>query len=105
MDEHPFRVDPSGVSASFRLSPLDNCTPPWYTDPMNAKEVGRLVKERRIEMGLSKARLAELLNCSEDAVRTWEKGTRTPGLTHVAKLVEVLGDKWWSRVLDLRREA
>ncbi len=72
---------------------------------MNAREVGKLIQERRKELGLSKARLAELLDCSEDAVRTWEKGTRTPGLTHVAKLVEVLGDKWWGKVLDLRREA
>lgn len=45
---------------------------------MNATDFGRLVKEARERVGMSQARLAELVGRSAGTVRAWERGSSLP---------------------------
>jgi transcriptional regulator with XRE-family HTH domain len=49
------------------------------------------LRELRLAAGLSQFKLAVRAGVSLDALRKWEKGTRTPVLRHAAQLAEALG--------------
>lgn len=57
---------------------------------MNAKKMGSFIAERREELGLTQALLAEKLNITEKAVAKWEKGADFPDLNRVEDLAEEL---------------
>lgn len=57
-----------------------------------ALDLGDLIKRRRAELGMTQARLAELVGMSASAVRSWERGRATPkGASTRAALAAVLG--------------
>ena len=41
---------------------------------MNQKEIGKFISDRRKEMGLTQAQLAEKLGVSDKSVSRWENG-------------------------------
>jgi transcriptional regulator with XRE-family HTH domain len=53
--------------------------------------MGMRLRELRHTAGLSQFKLAVKAGVSVDAVRQWEKGTRTPVLRHAAQLAGALG--------------
>jgi transcriptional regulator with XRE-family HTH domain len=57
--------------------------------PTNA-EVGRFIKERREELGLSQGKLAELAGVSRNSVAAWEAGTHGISGRHLPKLTLAL---------------
>ncbi len=57
-----------------------------------AASFGQLVKEQRIEMGLTQQRLADLVGRSPSTVRSWERDRATPNdEVVIASLADVLG--------------
>lgn len=57
-----------------------------------AASFGQLVKEQRIEMGLTQQRLADLVGRSPSTVRSWERDRATPNdEVVIASLAEALG--------------
>ena len=52
--------------------------------------MGRRLYELRRAAGLSQEKLARLADVGTDAVRSWEKGRRTPGLDMAVKLADAL---------------
>ena len=67
---------------------LDKLVTLQYNDFM---DLGKRIKRARKEHGLSQARLAKMIRCSEFSVVNWEtKGTK-PLPMYMEKLVEILG--------------
>jgi len=52
-------------------------------------EIGKIIKERRLEKGLTQQELANLLNVSMQAVSKWERGG-TPDIMLLVPLAKVL---------------
>jgi transcriptional regulator with XRE-family HTH domain len=52
--------------------------------------MGNRLRQLRLAAGLSQFKLAVKAGVSLDAVRQWEKGTRTPVLKHAASLAKAL---------------
>ena len=50
-----------------------------------------ILKRLREERGWTQRRLADELNVSEQTVRTWERGTRSPLLEHRTRLSDLFG--------------
>ncbi len=57
---------------------------------MNQEKMGKLIKSRRLERGMTQLELARLLNVSDKAVSKWERGCGVPDLSIVPKLSEIL---------------
>lgn len=57
---------------------------------MNTIEIGRYIKQRRIEKSLTQRELAEQLNISFQAVSKWETGTTLPDTSILLALSDVL---------------
>ncbi|MEO5829531.1 MAG: helix-turn-helix transcriptional regulator [Rhodanobacter sp.] len=55
------------------------------------KDVGEIIKARRIELGYSSAILAKHLGVTIQAVSNWERQGRSPSKAQIPKLAEVLG--------------
>lgn len=64
---------------------------------MDSKMTGRLIAQRRGELGLTQRQLAEQLNVSDRAVSRWERGAGFPDLS----LLEPLADTLELSVLEL----
>ena len=45
---------------------------------MDMKEIGKRIKEIRLEQGLSQQKFGERLSVSQDTVSLWEKGKSVP---------------------------
>ena len=58
---------------------------------MDAKATGSLIAQRRKQMALSQAELAERLHVTDKAVSRWETGRGMPGLDSLEPLSEALG--------------
>ena len=54
---------------------------------------GRMLDKYRIEHGLTKSKLAELMGCSNHAVGKWIAGEREPSPTDMRKYAKNLGVK------------
>ena len=62
---------------------------------MDMINIGKRIKEIRIEQGLSQQRFGELLSISQDTVSLWEKGKSVPTtefLIAIAKQFDVSTD-------------
>jgi repressor LexA len=62
---------------------------------MDMIEIGKRIKEIRLERGLSQERMGEILSVSQDTVSLWEKGKSVPTaefLVAIAKNFEVSVD-------------
>lgn len=57
---------------------------------MNQKEIGKFISDRRKEMGLTQAQLAEKLGVSDKSVSRWENGKTMPDLSLYEPLCEIL---------------
>ena len=55
------------------------------------EELGKLIQLRRSELGMSQARLAELVGRSPSTIRSWEKGRTSPAPDVMGTLSDVLG--------------
>lgn len=53
--------------------------------------IGEYLKKYRIQHGLTQAELAEKLDMSQNAVSQYERGTRTPPISRIAGIAEILG--------------
>lgn len=49
------------------------------------------VRQARLEAGLSRRQLAMAVGSSEQAIQTWERGTREPKLRYLKSLSEATG--------------
>ncbi|WKZ85965.1 helix-turn-helix transcriptional regulator [Ralstonia pickettii] len=68
-------------------------TPPSIEDTQDAAlaaRVGAAISERRRALGLTQARLAELIDLEQEAVSRWERGTRVPTLYRLQQLSDAL---------------
>ena len=54
-------------------------------------ELGRIIKTRRKQLGITQPHLAELANVSTNTLYKLERGQGNPSLNIVDKLIEVLG--------------
>ena len=58
---------------------------------MDASKTGKLIREMRIEKGLTQQGLAEAINVSSTAISKWENGHSLPDISMLETLSEVLG--------------
>ena len=54
-------------------------------------KIGNIIKEKRIEKGLTQEKVAKYLNVSAPAVNKWEKGYTYPDITLIPPLARLLG--------------
>lgn len=79
---------------------------PFLTCLMNyqeRKKLGQLIKELRVESGLSQRAFAsQYLDCSYAALRSWEEGESVPGIENLEQIAKLRG---WSitQILDYVR--
>ena len=59
--------------------------------PIDPRATGPLIAERRKELGLSQAELANRLHITDKAVSKWETGRSLPGVDSLEPLAEALG--------------
>ncbi|AKZ28545.1 XRE family transcriptional regulator (plasmid) [Ralstonia solanacearum] len=59
-------------------------------DAALAARVGAAIAERRRALGLTQAKLAELIDLEQEAVSRWERGTRVPTLYRLQQLSDAL---------------
>lgn len=57
---------------------------------MDAKRLGSFIAERRKELGLTQAQLAEKLHVTDKAVSRWERGVGLPDINSVEALADAL---------------
>lgn len=57
---------------------------------MDANQLGPFIAERRKELGMTQAQLAEKLNVTDKAVSRWERGVGLPDINSVERLAETL---------------
>ena len=57
---------------------------------MDAKQCGIFIAERRKELGLTQARLAEQLSVTDKAVSRWERGVGLPDINNIEALAAAL---------------
>ena len=57
---------------------------------MNTDSIGRIIKEKRKEIGLTQEQLAEQLNLNPKTVSRWERGTNVPDVSVLNSIAEVL---------------
>lgn len=60
---------------------------------LDREEFGKLIKTNREAKGLNRKKLANLLKCTTEAVRTWETGKRRPNIKHTLQIYNFLGIK------------
>ena len=58
---------------------------------MTYESMGKLIKTRRKELGLTQKDLAEKLNITDKAVSKWERDIACPDTATIPKLAEILG--------------
>jgi len=56
-------------------------------------DIGKFIKEARIDMGLSQEELAEKSKCQRQHINRIENGKTDPKYNDVVKILEVLGYK------------
>jgi transcriptional regulator with XRE-family HTH domain len=61
------------------------------SSPMNASAVGRLVTDRRRQLGLTQAELAERIGTTQAAISKIETGRTLPGLELLERVAEATG--------------
>ena len=54
------------------------------------KTIGKSIKEKRIEQGLSQQTLANLIGVTHAAISYWENGINIPNVLDVWKIADVL---------------
>ena len=57
---------------------------------MDYKKVGNLIKEKRLEKGLTQKELADLLYITDRAVSKWERGVSLPDISMLKQISEIL---------------
>jgi transcriptional regulator with XRE-family HTH domain len=50
-----------------------------------------MIRKRRLDLALPQIDAAKMIGCDEMSIVNWEKGHRTPRVTHMAGVVEFLG--------------
>lgn len=58
---------------------------------MDAKQLGTFIAERRKELGMTQAVLAEKIHVTDKAVSKWERGAGLPDINSIETLAESLG--------------
>lgn len=58
---------------------------------MDYKKIGRYIKSKREEQGLSQYDVAEMIIISREAVSKWERGVSLPDISILGKLSDILG--------------
>lgn len=63
---------------------------------------GRLLTKQRVEKGLSKKDLGDILEVSEVSVNNWEKGNTRPKVVYVRQMNELfsVSDDYWTQYMD-----
>lgn len=56
-------------------------------------ELGRIIRERRLERGLSQARLARRAGTSQDAISRIERGDQSPSFERFRELLFLMGHR------------
>ncbi len=59
--------------------------------PIDRSQLGRLIRDNRVRLGLSQRKLGELVGKRTSTISRWEKGERCPGPDSIHELVRVLG--------------
>jgi transcriptional regulator with XRE-family HTH domain len=54
--------------------------------------LGEHLRRRRLDLGLSQADVARLLEASENSIWNWENGRSTPALRFMPRIVSFLGN-------------
>lgn len=58
---------------------------------MNTGQIGKLIREIRLEKHMTQRQLAESLNITEQAVSKWERGIGSPDIALLSQLADILG--------------
>ncbi|MBQ7578916.1 MAG: helix-turn-helix transcriptional regulator [Clostridia bacterium] len=53
--------------------------------------IGKTIKELRLQCGLSQTTLASMLNTTQDSISLWELGKSWPDIEIVVKLAKIFG--------------
>lgn len=56
-------------------------------------EIGKLIRELRLEMGLTQEKFAARLGVTFPTINRWENGRATPSPLAMAKISSVLGER------------
>ena len=52
------------------------------------KKIGQIIKELRIEKGISQMQLAKEIGCTQKAIDFWEKGINEPKASYIINLAK-----------------
>ena len=68
---------------------------PHFTEkkgyPACPKNIGEMLRKRRLDLGLRQIDAAKMIGCDEMTIVNWEKGHRSPRVNHMAGVVDFLG--------------
>lgn len=53
-------------------------------------QIGKIIKEARLEKNLTQNELAKQLNLTQDSISLWERGKRIPDTQYVIELCKIL---------------
>jgi transcriptional regulator with XRE-family HTH domain len=54
-------------------------------------EIGRKIRDKRKEIGMTQGDLAKMLFISEQSVSKWERGVSVPEISNLKKISHILG--------------
>ena len=57
---------------------------------MDNNIIGKSIKEKRLELGFSQQKLAQLIGVTHTAISYWENGVNVPNVPDVWKLADVM---------------
>ena len=69
---------------------------------MDAKVFGKFIMERRKQLGMTQAELAEKINVTDKAVSRWERGLGFPDINTLEPLADAFGIEVLNHVWDDR---
>ena len=67
-----------------------NTPAPAFTDPA-ARRLGKRIRARRAELGMTQLKLAEISGLSQSSISTWEAGRKRPNIDSLVSLRDALG--------------
>jgi DNA-binding XRE family transcriptional regulator len=59
--------------------------------PANPKPIGKMIRKRRLDLGLTQKDVAKILGCAKTTVWNWEQGCSEPSINYMGGVVKFLG--------------
>ena len=62
--------------------------PPHKSYPQSVLTTGDAIRQRRMDLGLRPKDVALIIGCDTDTITNWEKGRRSPTISHTARIAK-----------------